>query len=74
VVVGLNRRIEETRPWELLKSGDALTLEALLREWLKDIRCVAYWLSPFVPDAAERILNALARPDIPSGAVFPRLQ
>ena len=73
VVVGLNRRIDETRPWEHLRAGNTAALEALLREWLGELRRVSYWLSPFVPHAAERIQNALARPAVPSGTVFPRL-
>lgn len=73
VVVGLNRRIEEARPWELLKAGNPSALGPRLREWLDELHRVAWWLSPFVPDAVERIQDALARPGVPSGAVFPRL-
>jgi methionyl-tRNA synthetase len=72
----LNRSIESSRPWDLLKrnaGGKALHRE--LATWTSETRSIARGLSPFLPGTAERILGSLSRPRITrTEALFARLR
>jgi methionyl-tRNA synthetase len=71
VVTAANRRVEETKPWLLLRAerdGDAdagRRLDATLWELAEALRVVAEALRPLLPDAAERIATQLGRPLAP---------
>jgi methionyl-tRNA synthetase len=59
----LNRYVEETRPWELAKdearTGD---LDRVLYDLADGLRAVAVATSPYLPETAPRILEALRQP------------
>jgi methionyl-tRNA synthetase len=66
VVRAANRRVEETKPWVLLRAerdGDNLDasrhLDATLAELAEVLRVVAEALRPLLPEAAERIATQL---------------
>ena len=65
IVRAANRRVEETKPWVLLRaerSGDldaGRHLDATLAELAEVLRVVAEALRPLLPDAAERIAAQL---------------
>lgn len=66
----LDRKIEETRPWEL--EGDKL--KENLEKAVSIIRNIAYNLKPFLPETAEKIEKQFAGPKIKAGKLlFPRL-
>jgi methionyl-tRNA synthetase len=63
LVRALNRRVEQTAPWELAKDdARGEELDRVLYELADGLRAVAVGLSSFVPDTAERILAAMGQP------------
>ena len=70
----LNQRIEEVRPWDLQKQGDADKLSAFLEEMIEGVRIIAHWLEPFMPDAANRMKASFNEGPVKRGEpLFPRL-
>jgi methionyl-tRNA synthetase len=62
LVRGLNRHVEQTKPWELAKDdarGDELT--RVLYELADGLRVAAVALSPYLPRTAPQILRALGQ-------------
>jgi methionyl-tRNA synthetase len=75
VVDELNREIEAVKPWELLKAGRPGPLQDHLRAWLGEVHGATYWLQPFLPGAAAKVLAALNGGQIRRcPPMFPRLQ
>ena len=75
IVDAVNRDIEATRAWELLRPETLGRLREHLRRWVHELRRIGTWLEPLLPEASGRILAALARPGgIPVGPLFPRLK
>jgi methionyl-tRNA synthetase len=59
----LNRRVEQTAPWELAKDeARAAELDRVLYELADGLRAVAVALSAYIPETAEQILSALRQP------------
>ena len=59
----LNRYVEETKPWEIAKDDTrADELGGVLYDLADGLRAVAIALSPFLPETAPRILEALGQP------------
>jgi methionyl-tRNA synthetase len=59
----LNRYVEETRPWDLAKDeAQGERLDEVLRSLAEGLRVVTLALVPYVPEAAEKLLEALAEP------------
>ncbi|HUH15505.1 MAG TPA: methionine--tRNA ligase [Gaiellaceae bacterium] len=62
-VRGLNRHVEQTKPWELAKDeGRAAELDRALYELADGLRIAAVALAAYLPDTSERILAALGQP------------
>jgi methionyl-tRNA synthetase len=81
VVAGANRFVSATRPWELARAarlGDgeaAARLHAVLDVLLRACETVASELSPFLPQAAERVHGALSALDVEQGrALFAKVE
>ena len=71
-VARLNRELGVLRPWEDVKHGRFTEARASLEPLVTRLDSVAYWLSPFLPRAAERIRGALAATPIRRAApLFP---
>jgi len=71
-VARLNRELGVLRPWEDVKHGRFAEARASLEPLVTRLDSVAYWLSPFLPRAAERIRGALAATPIRRAApLFP---
>jgi methionyl-tRNA synthetase len=74
-----NAYIEERRPWELHKAGDATKTAAVLGDCLEALRVVALLASPVVPRAAAELWRRLGlsgRPEeerLPEAAEWGRL-
>jgi len=55
-----NKFLEEQKPWMLAKEeGTEAQIAAVLRHSAETCAHVAYYLSPFIPESAEKILNQL---------------
>jgi methionyl-tRNA synthetase len=64
VVRGLNRHVEQTKPWEIAKDESRTDeLDRVLYELADGLRAVAVALSSFLPETSARILTALRQPD-----------
>jgi methionyl-tRNA synthetase len=56
----LNRYVEETRPWDLAKDeAQADRLDQVLMNLAEGLRVVTLALLPYIPDSAEKLLDAL---------------
>ena len=57
----LNRYVEETRPWDLAKDEEqAGRLDQVLFNLAEGLRVVTLALLPFIPESAEKLLDALS--------------
>lgn len=54
-VQDLNKKIDETKPWELAKTGQTDQLNQVMTELVERIGQVAFLLEPFLPDTAAKI-------------------
>jgi len=59
LVSALNRGIDERKPWELHKAGNAAALAAVLYELCEGLRWIALLLAPFMPRKAGEIWTQL---------------
>lgn len=72
-VQGLNRRIDEEKPWTLAKNGETEKLQECLQGLIYDLLQVNYELTPFLPDTAEKIFEVFAEPITPpEKPLFPK--
>lgn len=69
----LNRQIENTRPWDLLKQEDPEPLSQLLTNWIHHLQHLAHNLSPFLPETSKKIIAQFnAKPVSRQNPLFPR--
>jgi methionyl-tRNA synthetase len=62
VVRALNRHVEQNAPWELAKEeGKAAELDRVLFDLADGLRVLAVVLAPYLPETAQRILEALGQ-------------
>lgn len=72
-VQGLNRRIDEEKPWSLAKNGETAKLEACLRGLVTELLLVNEMLKPFLPTATTKISAIFADPIAPPETpLFPK--
>ena len=74
-VQGLNREIDNKKPWELAKDADRHTeLVMILEEMADELLQIAYLLKPFLPDVTEAISATFANEKIlpPTTPLFPK--
>lgn len=70
----LNQDIDRKKPWVLLKTGETGRLQSDLALWLAELRRVACWLAPFLPETSGKITAALQKPeDAAKEILFPRI-
>jgi methionyl-tRNA synthetase len=69
-VKALNKMINEKEPWKL-NAGDRAEL---LAEWLMGLHTIAAELLPFLPDTADKIMNATNGKIEKITPLFPRLK
>ncbi len=64
LVHGLNRHVEQTKPWELAKDeARADELDRVLYDLADGLRVAAVALSAYLPRTAPQILEALGQPE-----------
>ncbi len=54
-VKGLNQYIDESKPWEIVKTGDEAHLREVLAYMVSNLLEIAVLLAPFMPDTAIKI-------------------
>ena len=61
----LNRYVTQEQPWQLAKDeGEAAHLDQVLYALAEGLRVVSVLVHPFLPESAERLLEALGRPEL----------
>lgn len=73
-VRGLNQYIDEEKPWEIKKLGDADHLREVLAYQVSSLLQIAELLAPFVPDTALKIRQVFESGVVKpiEGTLFPR--
>lgn len=64
-----DRKINETKPWEL----EGKEVKEVLENLVKRIQAIAYNLQPFLPETAEKILKQFSGEIKSSAPLFPRI-
>jgi methionyl-tRNA synthetase len=71
---GLNREIDQNKPWEWLKAGEWERTRASCAGWLERLYQIAWWLEPAIPETSARLVGLLSVVPLRKGKVlFPRL-
>lgn len=72
-VQGLNKRIDEEKPWELAKNGERKKLGECLTALIMDLLRANTELSPFLPETSEKIAAIFAGEiQPPTTPLFPK--
>ncbi len=71
----LNTTIEETKPWELVKT-DPEKVISVLNGIVSELLLLNYWLGPVIPETAEKIEKTFTGGKVDSsiGILFPRIE
>lgn len=74
LVRGLNRYIDETKPWEVAKSGDSEHLREILAYQSSCLLQIADLLAPFLPETAAKIQSVFSEGIVRplDGTLFPK--
>lgn len=73
-VRGLNQYIEEEKPWEVHKTGDAEHLREVLAYQVSSLLQIADLLAPFLPETSQKIRKVFEKGVVQpiDGTLFPR--
>ncbi len=72
-IQGINKKIDEEKPWSLAKNGEREKLESCMSELINELLLANEMLKPFLPNAAEKIAKVFAGPIIPPETpLFPK--
>lgn len=73
-IQALNRAVDQNKPWELAKQGDAVKLQTLFDDLLGQLLVIARLLRPFLPVTAAKIDDIFSGGDIipPAQPLFPK--
>lgn len=64
-VQGINREIDEKKPWMLAKNGEVEKLNDCMKKMIGDLLSVNLMLSPFMPNVSEKIKAIFTDPIVP---------
>jgi methionyl-tRNA synthetase len=72
----LNQYIDDEKPWKLHKSGEKEKLEEVLNNQMNQIKNIAIYLKPLLPDTSEKIENIFSgnKLSVPQTTLFPRVE
>ena len=74
IIQGINRKIDEEKPWELAKNQETEKLEKCLHRLISELLDAGYMLRPFLPETSDKILqiftNGVIEP--PKTPLFPK--
>lgn len=74
LVRGLNQYIDETKPWTIAKTDDSEHLQEVLAYQVSCLLQIAFLLTPFLPETAEKITKIFSEGIIRpiEGTLFPK--
>jgi methionyl-tRNA synthetase len=75
-VRGVNQYLEETKPWEIAKGGDADHLREVLSVAVSSLLEIGVLITPFMPDTAAKIHDIFGSGTLKplSGPMFPKTE
>ena len=72
-VQGINRKIDEAKPWSLAKNGETEKLEKCMIDLITELLLTNKMLKPFLPGVAEKIEAIFTDPIVPPETpLFPK--
>ncbi len=72
-IQGINRKIDEEKPWSLAKNGETEELTKCLNSLVYELLSVNQMLSPFLPETAAKITEIFAdEVQPPAAPLFPK--
>ncbi len=73
-IQGLNKKIDDTKPWELAKNGETAKAQTVLTELSQELTHIATMLQIFLPHTAQRIIEIFTAAEIvpPETPLFPK--
>ena len=72
-IQGLNKQIDEDKPWSLAKNDEKEKLNKCMNSLIGGLLNAVYELSPFLPDAAEKIIEVFEGSiHAPKAPLFPK--
>lgn len=73
ILQGLNRKIDEQKPWSLAKEGKIEELNQCLNDLIQELLLANKLLTPFLPNACEKISAIFSNPIVPPEVpLFPK--
>ena len=74
MIQGINKKIDEEKPWILAKEGKTNELKECLNNLTNELLNANYMLSPFIPETSERIFEVFSNEEIhpPKTPLFPK--
>ena len=72
-IQGINKAIDEQKPWELAKNGDQDKLTQVLQELVQELLSVSQLLQVFLPTTSQKIIDIFTATEIqPPTPLFPK--
>lgn len=74
IIQGINKKIDEEKPWVLAKNQETEKLEKCLHRLIAELLDASYMLRPFLPETSDKILKIFANGVIepPKVPLFPK--
>ena len=73
ILQGLNRKIDEEKPWSMAKNGEIERLNNCLTDLISELLLANHLLSPFLPNASEKVSAIFTGPIVPPEIpLFPK--
>ena len=74
-IQALNKRIDDEKPWTLLKLGQTTELSHCLSRLVQELLDINFLLQPFIPTTAQKIVQIFQSHPItpPTTPLFPKL-
>ncbi len=72
-IQGINKRIDDEKPWTLAKNGETDKLNSCMRSLIHEILIVSKMLTPFIPNTAGKVEAIFTNPiEPPLEPLFPK--
>lgn len=72
-IQGLNKKINDEKPWELAKNGETVRLKKCLTDLINELLQATVELTPFIPGTCEKVFAIFTGPiQPPKTPLFPK--
>lgn len=69
----INRKIDDTKPWQLAKNADKSELNTVMQGLISDLLQANHLIKPFLPDTADKVETIFSGEImVPSSPLFPK--